>query len=67
MLTDFTHVICFALSNTLVINNDDDDGDDGDDSDDVGDDVDDDDDDDDDGDVDDELWKMIGATSHHPE
>ena len=34
MLTDFTHVICFALSNTLVINNDDDDGDDGDDSDD---------------------------------
>ena len=57
MLTDFTHVICFALSNTLVINNDDDDGDDGDDSDDVGDDDDD----------DDELWKMIGATSHHPE
>ena len=60
MLTDFTHVICFALSNTLVINNDADDLDDGDDSDDVGDVGDDDDDDD-------ELWKMIGATSHHPE
>ena len=56
--------ICFALSNMLVIKNDDDDGDD---SDDVGDVGDGDDDDDDDGDVDDELWKMIGATSHHPE